>query len=140
MSTYRAGEVTVSVELGPLHKLRGELGSKAHQILDKTAFDIQASGQGNAPVDTGALRASGYASGMHGGKSDYSQARSEAGSRRETEFTPEEQPANPFERVIGFSVIYALIVELTQIAFLKMAVERHRQAFVKAWKGLFTGR
>lgn len=137
MSTYRAREITVTVEMGPLQKLRESLVPKAHAILDKAAFDIEASAKGNAPVDTGALRSSIYVSGTSGGAGDYSENRADAASRREVDFHDEQKPGTPFERVIGVSVIYALIVEITNRAYLRPAVERHRQAFVNAWKGLF---
>lgn len=138
MTTFKSGDALVSVELGPLQNLRAGLQPKAHAILDKTAFDVLAAGQSNARVDTGAMRASGYVSGTNGGQSDYSPARADASSRREeAEFNPEEKPGTPFERVIGFSVIYALIVEITIQAFLRPAVERYRATFQQAWKGLF---
>lgn len=131
-------EALVTVDLGPLKGLRARLQPKAHLILDKASFDIQASAQANAAVDTGAMRNSGYVSGTDGGKSNYGEARADASSRRETEFTPEEKPGTPFERVIGFSVIYAIIQEVAHQAFLRPAFERHRMAFVSAWKGLFS--
>jgi hypothetical protein len=137
MSIFRDREAVVTVELGPLQKLRESLQPKAHAILDKASFDMLASAQANAPVDTGAMRASGYVSGTDGGQSNYSEALAEASSRRETEFNAEEKPGTPFERVIGFSVIYALIQEIVHQAYLRPAVERHRTAFMNAWKGLF---
>ena len=131
-------DVEIVVDLGPLKQLRESLQPKAHAILDKAAFDIEASAKGNAPVDTGALRSSIYTSGTNGGGSNYSASRADASSRREgVEFHPEQMPGRPFERVIGVSVIYALIVEVTNRAYLRPAVERHRAAFLAAWKKLF---
>lgn len=131
-------EVVITVELGPLKKLRESLQSKAHAILDKAAFDIEAGAKGNAPVDTGALRSSIYVSGADGGGSNYSASRGDAASRREAvEFHPEQRPGTPFERIVGVGVIYALIVEVAHRAYLRPAVERQRAAFVAGWKKLF---
>lgn len=130
-------DVVITVDLGPLQDLRANLQERAHALLDKVAFDIEASAKGNAPVDTGALRSSIYVSGTSGGGSNYSAARADAASRNEdVQFHPEEKPETPFVRIIGVSVIYALIVEVTNRAYLRPAVERHRAAFLNAWKGL----
>lgn len=131
-------EVVITVELGALKQLRAELQEKAHAILDKAAFDIEASAKGNAPVDTGALRSSIYVSGTHGGGSDYSANQAEASSRNSAvQLHGEQAPSTPYERIIGVGVVYALIVEVVHRAFLRPAVERHRLAFTNAWKGLF---
>lgn len=140
MATYRTKVCTVTVETGRLLELGRKIQKKAHALLDKTAFDIEATAKSLAAVDTGAMRSSVYVSGASGG-SNYEQRRAEAagkaaGGGKQVEFNPEIRARNPYERVIAPSVAYGIFPELQGQPYIAPAVETHRANFVKAWKGL----
>lgn len=118
-----------------LDRLIVELYPRAHSILDKAAFDVERIAKPLAHFDTGAMRSSIYVSGAKGG-STFSEGASEAQARRPgVVIMPEVKPRHEFERIIGASVEYGLIQELT-FPYLTPAVEQVRPQFETAWKAL----
>jgi hypothetical protein len=147
MATYRMKVCRVVVDTSALLTLKQSLQPKAHAILDKAAFDIEATAKTLAPVDTGALRASIYTSGASRGSS-YAQAVAAAkgkigttgrrsGRRLEKlDFSSEIHARHPFERIIAPSVAYAIFPELRGQKYIEPGVAMHRANFIKAWSEL----
>lgn len=138
MATYHGKQVKIVVDTAKLELLKAGLAAKGHKLLDKTAFDVEATAKTLAPVDTGALRSSIYTSGASGGGSGYSAAMGDAASRassrgKQVEFNDEVKPASQWQRIVAPSVVYAIFPEIRGHPYLAPAVEAHRAAFLAAW-------
>lgn len=136
--------VTVKVNTARLEQLLKMLRPKADMILDKCAFDIEATAKGLAPVDTGALRASIYvagASGRQGGVSSAQGAARRAGLNKgrhsgqtRTNISFSEPPSiEELQRAIGPAVSYAIFPEIQGQPYMRPAAEANRQNFIRAW-------
>lgn len=104
-----------------------KLRKATSEIVRKTALDIEAGAKLKAPVDTGYLKNSIYASTAQG--SDYSTG------------LPEVKPANDQEAIVGVGAEYGQYVEYGTVhmaaqPFLTPAVEANRQAFIDAMSHL----
>lgn len=125
----------IIVNTRPLDTLIAVVPKRAHDILDKTAFDVEAVAKPLAAVDTGAMRSSVYVSGASGG-SQYGQAITQAQALRPgVNVFDEVAPDGKFERIVGVAVEYAYWQELVN-PYLSPAVEQVRPDFVKAWSQL----
>lgn len=105
-------------------------------VVRKAAFDVEREAKQNAPVDTGALKASIYVSTK--GKSDYAKASADAKAiQPKAEIFPEEKAQEELEAIIGVGVDYGEAVEhgtTRQRAqpYMTPAVEKIRPQFEKA--------
>ena len=132
--------VSISLKMNKLIELESTLGTRVSVLLDKGAFDVEAAAKRNAPVDTGALRASIYVSGASRG-GNYSARVSEANGKAQTrgrtiKHGGEIKAQGKFIRIVGPSVIYGIFPEVQGQAYLGPAVEEVRPNFIKAWKML----
>ena len=145
MNGGRRITVTVKVNTARLEALLKQLHPKADMILDKCAFDIEATAKGLAPVDTGALRASIYVaapgkSGQGRGQSAQNAAKNASRNRgqrsgqtrRNITFTSLPSP-DDLQRNIGPSVNYAIFPEIRGHPYMRPAAEANRNNFVRAW-------
>lgn len=130
-------KTTIIVDMTKLHLMKAGIGPKAHAILDKAAFDIEAIAKELAAVLTGAMKSSIYVSGSSGGRSNYGERKSDAAARNpDATFFDEVKPSGKFERIIGASVVYAIFPEIHGQPYIVPAVEQVRPGFTKAWKAL----
>lgn len=141
-------KISVRVNKEKLDRLITELKPRADAILDKSAFDIQASAQGYALIDTGAMRASIYTKGPGGGGSGYGAAleaarkqgastRGQHSGRYNLNIQGADIPdVEEMQRVIGCAVSYGVYVELRYKPFMAPAAEDNRKSFIEAWKSL----
>lgn len=140
VTTIRREELTIVVDTTGLENLAAEVHDRAHDLLDKVAFDIEATARSLAPVDTGALKASIYTSGATG-RDNYSSGKSAAQAagrkgNKSIEFKPEVRSGDKYTRIIAASVNYAIFPELRGQAYMVPAVELHRPDFLRAWEQL----
>lgn len=129
-------KISVRVNNEKLERLITELKPRADAILDKSAFDIQASAQGYALVDTGAMRASIYTKGPGGSGGGYGLATQEALKANPKVQIEPPPPVDELERIIGCGVTYGVYVELRYKPFMAPAAEDNRKSFIEAWKSL----
>jgi hypothetical protein len=99
----------------------------AAELRRETAERIALAASEAAPVDKGALQVSVYVSDETG--SDYAAAVSAAQEKNPKVEVLVEMPKEKDTTIISFAVNYALINELTNVAFLGPAVEAARSAF-----------
>lgn len=107
-----SGRAVVTLDTRRLHALQATLEPRAQQILNKVTFDVEADAKERAPVDTGALKNS-----IH-------------------------STLGRLSNIVGTGIEYAIYQEfgtyrMAAHPFLIPALERHRAAFLAAWKQLF---
>lgn len=125
----------VQVDIARLDFLIDQVEPRANALLDKAAFDIERTAKPMTAFRTGAMRTSGYVSGVASG-STYNIGAAQASTLRPgVNILEEVTPDGPFERVIGFSVEYAFWQELVR-PFLVPATEQVRPQFLEAWNEL----
>ncbi len=138
------GDISVKVVFDKTFNLRKAFGIAPRRLIKKLCFDTEAEAKRNAPVDTGALRASIYSSVPGGG--DYENAKSQAEARaakkRQITMLPEEKPNGILEGVVSVGVEYAVNVELGTVKqparpYLLPAAEKVSTEAVKAAEQLW---
>ncbi len=131
--------VAVELDTSRIELIIATVPQKAHTLLDKAAFRVQARAQAEARVDTGAMKSSAYTHGTSGGKGEtYADA---ASGLNTDQVAPAVQATNPFERVIAFAVNYALFHEfgtrfMSAKPMLIPAIEEARSNLVRKWSDL----
>lgn len=105
-------DVLVDVDVSGLAQLADRLEAELASAVVKSAFLIEAYAKMNAPVDTGALRASLYTSTWDSG-SDWGRASSEASALRSgvTVLADIGKPSHRLEAIVAAGVNYASHVE-----------------------------
>ena len=94
-----------------LDKLIKHLDGNVEQAIASAAFMVEGRAKVNAPVDTGALRASIYVSMKRGGKASEAMAAAKA-RRPEANVNALPEPRDNFTAHVGPSVEYGMEVEL----------------------------
>ncbi len=114
MATTFGGKVgSVTVDVSGITRIAGQLDKRAADVIAKAALDVESDAKENAPVDTGALKASIFTEILSGG----------ATAR------------------VGPTVSYGIFQELgthkmRAHPYLIPALERVRASFLAAWKEL----
>lgn len=105
-------DILVDVDVSGLEKLADRLEDELAVAVAKSAFLIEAYAKMNAPVDTGALRASLYTSTWDSG-SDWGKAAAEASALRSgvTVLADIGKPSHRLEAIVAAGVHYASHVE-----------------------------
>jgi hypothetical protein len=145
---------TVKLNTKGLDKLLREVEPRARDIIDKTAFDVEARAKEFATdmkaVSTGAMRASIYTESTRGARANNTptsaaampgQIASMSNGDASFDFTPLPEPRVKLTAHVGPSVHYAPYVHWGTVKmgarpYLLNAVESIRPAFVAAWKAL----
>lgn len=134
------GEIRIVYDHFP--RISREAAQKAQNVVDKTAFDIQATSQQNIQtmdaIDTGAMVNSAYTVTSKG--SAYSEAVSAALELNpDAGIVSEVSDLKKLQAAVAYAVLYAIYVHwgargLAGRPFLLQAVEAHRQRFKEAMK------
>jgi len=122
----------VEIDTTRMDRIIRNLDGNVADNVRAIAFNIEGKSKVNAPIDTGALRASHYTNTYDGAKQNGSstseaQIANTVSGMNEAEFVPLPQPANDHEAYVGPSVNYAIDVHygttrMTGRAFLADAV------------------
>ena len=143
---YRSGQIVVKLDKTKLQMLTKRTKEEYPKFLDKFAFDIAGWAKRYVPVDTGATKASIYVEGANKPRSTYLYDLAQALSttlaimsgRRHGFFSTDVVGSdNEDTRIIGASTWYATIVERTNKAFLRKALDKVRPGVEKAWREMF---
>jgi HK97 gp10 family phage protein len=130
----------VRLDTHVLDRIKGDLPKKRGKLIRETAFRVEDKAKRMTPLLTGALRSSGYTSTDQG--STHAAGAAEAEGRRPgVGITEEAAPEAAGNAIVGFSVEYALFIELgtSRMAarpFLVPAVEAERPEFERMAKEL----